>query len=142
MQCRAQKAWRRQVVYPVVVVCFVVSAVLGGCGTSNAVEDGGSSLPWHVQSVDGPRRITISGSVPYCAGLPKPTISEVVTRYDGERVFIDVRVDVPDALPDHTGLCRGSRLILTEMVSLTQGVERSVLFDASEDPPAQRWPEL
>jgi len=78
--------------------------------------------------------------VPFCVGEPEPTISETTVRYEGKNVYIGLTVDLP---PEPTGeyLCAGVERIVNATLRLQRKVSDSVLFDSSEDPPAQRWPE-
>lgn len=116
----------------------MVAVLLAGCG------DGGEGreepLPWHVIKVKSAHQVWISGSVPFCEGEPEPTISETKVQYEGKNVYIGLTVDLP---PEPTGeyLCAGSGRIVNATLRLQRKVSDSVLFDLSEDPPAQRWPE-
>lgn len=85
----------------------------------------------------GPRQIRLFTSIEYCGG-PGATIRRPVIEYSGRRAFIELLL-TPHEEPD-TGGCLLQLLGVTKTVTLKRDLDELVLFDASTDPPARRWP--
>jgi hypothetical protein len=102
-------------------------------------------MKWTFRSSPSALKVKIVGSVDYCIGAPKPRISETEVKYSGQSVYIKAYVSRPQERHDdyrvETTICAGVGLFVRKTVTLDRPVRGSVLFDASVDPPVERWPD-
>lgn len=119
-----------------------------GCGAKQPSPQGEwttEPIEWFVLSIEEPRTVNIRGTVDYCVGAPKPRISKVDVVYDGREVlmtaFMTSFVRGYRENEVRTEICSGVGLFMDKAVRLDRPVRDSVLFDASMDPPIERWPD-
>jgi len=103
-----------------------------GCGG----DDDGSkrAVEWAAERAIGPKSIRLVAKVGVC--LEPVQLEQPIVEYEGHRVYIEFR-HTPE---DDKGLCLGKLLLLHKTVTFKQDTDELVLFDASTDPPEQRWP--
>lgn len=124
----------RWVAIGVVAIAVLLGAALvvverggGDNGSERAVE-------WSVERVIGPKAVRLVATVEVCfepVWLERPIIE-----YSGDRVYLELRHTPED---DHGG-CFLSLSILHKNVTFNRALDELLLFDASTDPPEQRWP--
>lgn len=123
-------------------VALALAIVVPACGSSREEQVPVQSLRWSVLRVDGPRVVTVKGSVPHCEGYPHPEVMNVTKRYHRGRIDIRVLVSVPAAdVRNDDDLCAGSGFFVTRAIRLRRDLGDNVLYDAGQNPPVQRWPE-
>ena len=110
-----------------------------GCGG-----DGGDGSEWAVEwSVDRPvdpnsNGVRLSASIEYCSA-ELPRLEPPVIEYTGNRVYIELR-RTPEELAEDVNGCLLGLLGVYQTITLERDLDELVLFDASTDPPEQRWP--
>jgi hypothetical protein len=120
------------------VAAFVAMALVGaGCGGG---DDSGSerAVEWGVDRPVGPKRVRLSAVIEYCSSL-SPPFEQPIIEYDGDSVYIELRV-APEELEDDEKGCLLSLAVAYKTITLERDLDELVLFDASTDPPEQRWP--
>jgi hypothetical protein len=128
--------------YGCALLCVVIALAGGGCGGQASELDHERPIEWAVWAVTGKREVRIVGQDGYCVGRPKPKITDLVTRYQGKRVYITAILRDPPGSSGGEGVdCLGVGLAIYKTVTLNRNVDNSVLYDASVDPPEQRWPD-
>ena len=68
--------------------------------------------------------------------LVNENLEQPIIEYDDDRVYIELR-HTPE---DDKSICLGTLLTLHKTITLERALDELVLFDASTDPPEQRWP--
>lgn len=123
--------------YLALAVAVGAALLLGWVGSQAGARDGQQPTEWTVTSVVGEHEVKLQAVVGYCGGAPKPRISHVGVRNEGDRIYLSVfvqpkeRDDVP---------CRGVALSIFKRVHLARKLSQVELFDASSSPPMRRWP--
>jgi hypothetical protein len=125
-------------------MCALAIALLAGiplfmvaCGSG----DGGSerAVEWSVGRPIDPKsnRVRLTAVVEVCwysVSLEEPTIE-----YSDNRAYIELRHTPEKGEGEHGG-CFLSLAVLHKTVTLERNLGELVLYDASADPPEQRWP--
>lgn len=117
------------------VLC-AFSSLAFGCGGEG--DRSAEAVEWGVFRPTSPRQVDLVVTVDQCDGDPKPTIQRPVIEYSGKRVFIELLLE-PQKESDDGG-CLPVLLGVHKKIVLKQDLDELVLFDASTDPPEQRWP--
>lgn len=125
-----------------VLIAVVAVVASTGCGVFATGSDEEQAIEWSIWAVTGKREVRIVGQEGYCEGRPKPRITDVITQYEGERVYMTAMLrEPPESSAEKDELCLGVELAIYKTVKLDRPVKDSVLYDASLDPPEQRWPD-
>lgn len=128
-------------------VVALLGTLISGCGSSR---DSGAwvaePIEWTVWSFPSPLKVRIAGSVDYCIGEPRPRIADAKVTYADPRIYITAILTRPAMVHSGDGgagrgTCAGLGLFVRKTVRLDRPVRGSVLFDASVDPPIERWPD-
>jgi hypothetical protein len=114
-------------------------ALLGvGCGGG---DDNGSerAVEWRVDRPVGLNWVRLSASIEVCH-LDLPLLEDPIIEYTGSnRVEIELR-QTPENLKEGTNGCLLQLLGAFKKITFERDLDELVLFDASTDPPEQRWP--
>lgn len=130
------------------VVAFlgaVLMLAISGCGPAASVaadqetRPSGSQAHWRVAGMPGSRSVTISSSVGYCDGDPKPRYGKILVRSRRSKVFITPFV-VAQSRAEKGGFCDGLGWYQYRTLKLSRPVAKLKLYDASTRPPSLRWP--
>lgn len=121
----------------VLVIATLLSAALFvvGCGSG---DDGSErAVKWYVDRVVSPKSARLTAVVEVCVApvrLERPIID-----YSGDRVYLELRHAPEAGEGEHNG-CFLSLSVLHKTVTFQRDLDELILFDASTDPPEQRWP--
>lgn len=105
-----------------------------GCGGS---DDNGSerAVEWAVDPPVGPHWVRISAPIEACI-YGQSLLEAPIVEYQGDRVYIELRHTPED---DVRG-CFLNLPIASKKITFERDLDELTLFDASTDPPEQRWP--
>jgi hypothetical protein len=150
---------RRAEKFRVATALLLASTILCSCGsgmrtTPSADSGGGGRRPagstrtlaatvrhnhrarWSLSGVPRGRVVRIASVAGYCPSGRKPVISAARVRESGSKVFIVAVVsEFRGPRP-----CLGVSTGISRTVLLAKALRRRQLYDASESPPAKRWP--
>ncbi len=118
------------------LLAAIVATLTSGCGFGD--DDGGEQ--WSVANVIGDRTVRIISVVGHCAGRPEPKLRVEQIEYRGNGAYILAQLDKTVKPGDENKLCSGLELFVYKKVRLKRDIDQLVLYDASLDPPEQRWP--
>jgi hypothetical protein len=119
------------------LLALVVMASLGaGCGSSGA--DGSQrAVEWAIDRVISPKSIRLTATAEVCW---KPVqLEQPIIEYEEDRVYIELR-HTPEEKEGEWSGCLLSLSTLDRAVIFERDLDQLILFDASTDPPEQRWP--
>jgi hypothetical protein len=99
-------------------------------------------MHWGIVKSTGPRTLKIGGEADYCWGTrPWPKIERVTTSYRGKKVYVTTEATPPAEGSPNGRKCIHVGLPIYRDVTLDRSLRGSLVYDASTDPPALRWPE-
>ena len=128
----------RRVLAIVMLVCVTLLGV--GCGGSG--DDGSErAVKWRVDRPVGSNWVRLSAVIEVCWGVDLPLLEEPIIEYKGNRVYIELR-QTPDELEGERKGCLLDLLVGFKKITFERDLDELVLFDASTDPPEQRWPRV
>jgi hypothetical protein len=104
----------------------------GGDGAERAVE-------WSVDRPVGLRWVRLAATTEWCWSPEAPLLEEPIVEYSGNRVYIELRRTPEESEGEHKG-CLLQLLVAFKKITLERDLDELVLYDASTDPPEQRWP--
>jgi hypothetical protein len=125
----------RKAMGSLLVMMLLSAALLGaGCGGS---DDNGSerAVKWGVDRPVGPNWVRIRAVLDGCSP-DLPLLEEPIIEYKRNRVYIELRQSPEEG----KGICFLNLPIAFKKVTFERDLDELVLFDASTDPPARRWP--
>lgn len=125
----------RNVMGTLATVLLAGTALLGtGCGEG---EDSGSerAVEWAVDPPVGPNWVRIDAPIEACI-YGQPLAEAPIIEYQEDRVYIELR-HTPE---DDVGGCALNLPIASKKITFERDLDELTLFDASTDPPEQRWP--
>ena len=106
-----------------------------GCGSG---DDGSErAVEWTVERAVSPKSVRLVAVVEVC--LYSVRLEQPIIEYSGDRAYIELRHTPEKGEGEHGG-CFLSLSVLHKTVTLERDLDELVLFDASTDPPVQRWP--
>jgi len=114
-----------------------VALFLVSCGNSGSEHK--DTHGWLVVSVEPPRTLRAGREVGYCAGDPLPTIRHPRIVYEGNDVYVDLKIKWPHK-PSKDHLCLGSELVITKTITLRRDLKDVNVYDSGVEPPELRWP--
>lgn len=120
----------------ILVSGVLLSATLlaGGCGGD---DDSERAVNWGVERAISPTSARLAADVEVC--LEPVRLERPIIEYSGNRVYIELRHTPEEREGEHEG-CFLSLWTLHWTVTFKRDLDELVLFDASTDPPEQRWP--
>jgi len=83
--------------------------------------------------------LTVGREVDYCAGDPRPAIRHPQILYQGNDVYIKLKIKGSDR-PSKGNLCLGSEMAITRTITLRRDLENVRVYDSGVEPPELRWP--
>jgi len=121
----------------VLAIVALFSATLLGVGCGGGDDGSERAVEWAVERPIGPktaRLVTTFEVCFYAVRLERP-----ISEYEDDRVYLELR-HTPEKFEGEQGGCLLSLLTLHRNVTFERDLDELVLFDASTDPPEQRWP--
>ena len=123
----------------VLAIALLAATALLAVGCGNA--DGGSerAVEWSVDRPIDPNsnRVRLTAVVEVCWYSVR--LEQPIIEYSSDRAYIELRHTPEKGEGEHGG-CFLSLLGLHKTVTLERDLGELVLYDASTDPPQQRWP--
>lgn len=120
-----------------IAVLAGVSLLGAGCGIGG--DDGSErAVKWEIDRPVGPDWVRLSAVIEVCNFDP-PLLEEPIIEYTDNRVYIELR-RTPEELEEGQNGCFLELLVGFKKITFERDVDELVLFDASTDPPEQRWP--
>lgn len=121
----------------VLVIAVLSGSVLlaAGCGGG---EDGSErAVKWHVERAINPKSARLTAVVEVC--IAPVRLERPIIEYSGDRAYVELR-HTPEKLEGEHDGCFLSLAVLRKTVTFERDLDELTLFDASTDPPEQRWP--
>jgi hypothetical protein len=121
----------------VLVIAALLSATLLGVGCGGGDDGSERAVKWTVDRVVSPKSARLTAVVEVClkpVGLERPIIE-----YSGDRAYVELR-HTPDESEGEQDGCSLLLAVLHKTAIFERDLDELVLFDASTDPPEQRWP--
>ena len=109
--------------------------IAAGCGGGDDSSE--RAVKWVVERVLSPKSVRLAADVEICwdpVRLERP-----ILEYSGDRVYLELR-HTPEESEGEYGGCLLSLWTLRKTVTFKRDLDELVLFDASTNPPEQRWP--
>jgi hypothetical protein len=110
-----------------------VAVLGGGCGGGS--DDSERAVEWVVERAVGPKTARLVATVKTCS-LEPLRLDRPIIEYSGDKVYLELR-HTPEG---EQSICFLSLMTLRRTVTFKRDLDELVLFDASTDPPEQRWP--
>lgn len=107
-----------------------------GCGSD--ASGPGRAVEWSVDRPVGQKWVRLAATVEWCS-YEVPRIEDPIIEYAGKRVYIELRL-APQEREEGQNGCLLSLLGIHKTITLQRDLDELVLYDASTDPPAKRWP--
>jgi hypothetical protein len=126
----------------VLTIAVLSGAALLGVGCGGGGDDGPEhAVKWVIdRSGNRPtnaKQVRVLATLKSC-GLEPPRLERPIIEYEDNRAYIELR-QAPEDVEDQKG-CLLSLYTGVKMVTLERNLYKLILFDASTDPPEQRWP--
>lgn len=126
----------RKAIGALAIAAFLAVAPLGaGCG--NGGDGAERAVEWAIDHPIGPKSIRLMATVEVCYAPVK--LEQPIIEYEDDRVYIELR-HTPEEGEGEYGGCLLGLSTLHKTIILERNLDELVLFDASTDPPEQRWP--
>lgn len=122
----------------IIIASAIAALFLVSCGGSGSADK--SVHRWLVVSAEPPRTLKVGKEVDYCAGDPHPTIGHPQILYQGNDVYIKLKIKWPHKSPK-VHLCLGSERVITRTITLRRDLDAVRVYDSGVQPPELRWPE-
>jgi hypothetical protein len=132
-------SFRIRNVIGVLTIAVLVGATLFGVGCGSGDDGSERAVEWGVDRPLGHKRVRLSAVIEYCSAV-SPPFEQPIIEYIGDRVYIELRV-APEELEEDQNGCFLSLAVAYKTITLERDLDELVLFDASTDPPEQRWPD-
>lgn len=121
----------------VLAIAVLLSTTLFGVGCGRGDDGSERAVEWTVDRPVGPNWVRLSAVIEVCS-LDLPLLEEPIIEYTGSnRVYIELR-RTPEELKE--GGCLLRLLGAFKKITFKRDLDELVLYDASTDPPEQRWP--
>lgn len=112
-----------------------VSLLTLGCGGG---DDGSErAVEWTVERAISPKSARLVATVEVC--MAPVRLERPIIEYSGDRAYVELRHTPEKSEGEHDG-CFLSLLTLRRTATFERDLSELLLFDASADPPEQRWP--
>jgi hypothetical protein len=120
------------------VLTIVVLAGVIAIGGRLGGDDDGPARPveWYVERQIGPKEARLLAPIEYCV-TEETRFEEPIVDYEGDRAYLELRLAPEDEDPSG---CFLNLPILHTKLTLERNLDELTLYDASTDPPEQRWP--
>lgn len=119
-----------------VIAAFSSAAIFAvGCGGG---DDGSErAVEWHVERAVGPKTARLVAVVEVCVDPVR--LERPIIEYSGDRAYVELRHTPEESEGEQDG-CFLGLFTLHKTVTFDRNLDELVLYDASTDPPEQRWP--
>jgi hypothetical protein len=121
----------------VLAIATLAGVALFGVGCGDGDDGSDRAVEWYVKRPVGPKRVRLYAVVEVCFGDVR--LEQPITEYEGDRAYIEIRRTREESEGKQGGCLLGLQ-ILHKTITLERDLDELVLFDASTDPPEQRWP--
>ena len=121
----------------VLVIAGLLGALLFAVGCGGGDDGSERAVEWHAERAVGPKSVRLVAVVETCVAPVR--LEPPIIEYSGDSVFLELRHTPEDGEGEHNG-CFLSLAVLHRTVTFERDLDELVLFDASTDPPEQRWP--
>jgi hypothetical protein len=129
-------ATRTRVVIGVLTIVALAGVIAIG-GWLGGDDDGPARpVEWYVERQIGPKEARLLAQIEYCV-TEKTRFEEPIVDYEGDRAYVELRLAPEDEDPSG---CFLNLPILHTKLTLERNLDELTLYDASTDPPEQRWP--
>jgi len=122
----------------VLAIATLLSTILFGVGCGGGDDGSERAVKWAVERAVGPKTVRLVATVEFC--VEPVRLERPIIEYSGDRVYLELR-HTPEELEGQHGGCFLSLLILHRTVTFNRDLDELHLFDASAEPPEQRWPQ-
>jgi hypothetical protein len=106
-----------------------------GCGGDDGSE---RAVNWTVERAVSPTSVRLAAVVGSCSDPVR--LERPIFEYSGERVDLELRHTPEKSEDEYEGCFAPTLGVLHRTVTFKRDLDELVLFDASTDPPEQRWP--
>jgi len=116
-----------------IAAAIAIGGWLGG-------DDDGPARPveWYVERQLGPKEARLLAPIEYCI-TEEARFEEPIVDYEGDRAYVELRLAPEEEDEDPSG-CFLDLPIFHTKLTLERNLDELALYDASTDPPEQRWP--
>lgn len=121
----------------VLAIAALLSVPLFAAGCGGGDDGSERAVEWTAERAVGPRSLRLAAVVEVC--LEPVRLERPIIEYAGDRVYLELRHTPEESEGEQDG-CFLSLAVLHTTVTLERDLDELVLFDASTDPPTQRWP--
>jgi len=118
-------------------VAVFVATTLAGVGCGGGDDGSERAVEWVVERAIGPKSVRLVATVEVC--VEPVQLEQPIIEYLGDRVYLELR-HTPEESEGEPGGCFLGLLTLHKAVTFERNLDELILFDASTDPPEQRWP--
>ncbi|HYP56167.1 MAG TPA: hypothetical protein VEQ41_07705 [Solirubrobacterales bacterium] len=119
------------------MIAALLAAALFGGGCGGGDDRSERAVEWAAERAIGPKSVRLVATVEICVNPVQ--LEQPIIEYEDDRAYIEVRHTPEEGEGEHSG-CFLSLWTLRKTVTLKRDLDELVLFDASTDPPEQRWP--
>ncbi|HEX5761806.1 MAG TPA: hypothetical protein VFY04_01655 [Solirubrobacterales bacterium] len=117
------------------IAVLVGATLLGaGCGGDDGSE---RAVEWAAERAIGPKSLRLVATVEICVNPVQ--LEQPIIEYEDDHAYIELRHTPEEGEGEHSG-CFLRLWTLHKTVTLERDLDELTLFDASTDPPEQRWP--
>jgi hypothetical protein len=132
-------SFRTRNAFGVLAIAVLSCATLLGVGCGSGDDGSERAVEWRVDRPVGPNWVRLSAEIRTCNSDP-PLLEEPIIEYMGSnRVEIELR-RTPKEREEGPSGCLLQLLVAFKKITFERNLDELVLFDASTDPPEQRWP--
>lgn len=118
------------------IVSLLSATLFAGCGGGD--DGSGRAVEWTVERAIVPKSARLAAVVETC--VAPVWLEPPIIKYSGDRVYLELRHTPEKGEGEHNG-CFLSLSVLHKTVTFERDLDEVVLYDASTDPPEQRWPQ-
>lgn len=129
-------ATRTRVAIGVIAIVALAGAIVIGGWLGGDDDVPPRPVEWHVERQLGPKEARLMAPIEYCVSA-EARFEEPIIDYEGDRAYIELRLAPEDEEP---GICFLNLQIFHTKLTLERDLDELTLYDASTDPPEQRWP--
>lgn len=121
----------------VLVIAALLSAAPFAIGCGGGDDGSERAVKWTVERAINPKSVRLTAVVKVC--IAPVRLERPIIEYSGDRAYVELRHTPEKSEGEHDG-CLLSLAVLHRTATFERNLDELVLFDASTDPPEQRWP--
>jgi hypothetical protein len=118
-------------------IAALSSALMFAAGCGGSGDGSERAVEWYVERAVSPKSVRLVAHVEIC--LKPVRLERPIIEYSDDRVYLELR-HAPEELEGKRNGCLLLLWPLRRTVAFKRDLDELVLFDASTDPPEQRWP--